>query len=66
MEHMLHNELLQILVQVHLRLLSTSARNVADVLQRHVFDYVNKLIEEVATTWLGQVQIVRVSGHPQS
>ena len=41
---------------------SKSARDVADVLQRHVFE----LIEEVATTWLGQVQIVRVSGHPQS
>ena len=60
---------------------SKSARDVADVLQRHVLslfgllsilqsdnghDFVNKLIEEVATTWLSQVQIVRVSGHPQS
>ena len=58
---------------------SKSARDVADVLQRHVFsvfglpsilqndngrEFVNKLIEEVASTWPGQVQLV--SGRPET
>ena len=57
---------------------SKSARDVADALQRHAFsmfglpsilqsdngrEFVNKLIEEVASTWPGQVELV--SGHPR-